>query len=272
MQVFICWSGKASHNVAEALKTFLEDTIQEVKPFLSSDSIQKGGRWLAEVSGQLSQSNFGVLCLTKENLESRWLLFEAGALSKDSTEGRVSALLVGVEASAVESPLSQFQHTGIERAEVLKLLQSINKLVPEATRRSETQLNRSFDKSWPDLEKQLLEAANLKSHIPAVPARDNDSILKEVLELVRSLVRDADAARLASIAFSNSPPNWAAIRDAAIKETLVNSLRAVPGGGSIFVRPNTGALSLLDMPDTVLASGATSAQPPKVKVPAPIKT
>ena len=194
MQVFICWSGTASHNVAKALMTFLEDTIQEVKPFLSSESIQKGGHWLNEISGQLSASNFGVLCLTKENLNSRWLLFEAGALSKDAAEGRVSALLIGVESSAVESPLSQFQNTRTDRNEVFKLLQSINSKLPESNRRSETKLARAFDKFWPDLEKALTEAASLKA-VAAAPARDGDSIMKEVLELLRGLTRDFEAAK-----------------------------------------------------------------------------
>jgi TIR domain len=195
MQVFICWSGKASHKIAEALKTFLEDTIQDVKPFLSSESIQKGGRWLAEISGRLSECNFGILCLTKDNLDSRWLLFEAGALSKNSTDGRVSALLTGIQASDVESPLSQFQHTGADSTDVFKLLQTINTLLPEANRRTESQLKRSFEKSWPDFEKELDAAAKMKGPSPAAPARDPDSIMNETLELVRGLVRDAEAAK-----------------------------------------------------------------------------
>jgi hypothetical protein len=193
MQVFICWSGKASNNIAEALKTFLEDTIQGVKPFLSSESIQKGGRWLAEVSGQLAQCKFGILCLTKENLNSRWMLFEAGALSKDHVESRVTALLAGIDASDVEAPLSQFQHTGMDRTDILKLLTTINSLVPEPSRRTEAQLMRAFDKSWPDLERELDKAAKLKS--PTAAVRDTHSILKEVLELVRGLARDAESAK-----------------------------------------------------------------------------
>ncbi len=232
MQVFICWSGKASHNIAEALKTFLEDTIQEVKPFLSSESIQKGGRWLAEISGQLSQCNFGILCLTKENLNSRWMLFEAGALSKDHVEGRVTALLTGIEASDVEAPLSQFMHTGTDRADILKLLMTINSLVPEPSRRTEAQLTRAFEKSWPDLERELDKAAKLKS--PSLPVRDTDSILKEVLELVRGLVRDAEMAKPLGTLFDYANPN------------ATNS----SGGSSVFRTSASPAASLLDSVST----------------------
>jgi hypothetical protein len=68
MQVFLCWSGPVSHAIAEALHTFLGDTIQELKPFLSSENIRKGDRWRVEISQQLADCNFGILCLTKDNL------------------------------------------------------------------------------------------------------------------------------------------------------------------------------------------------------------
>lgn len=246
MQVFICWSGKASHNIAEALKTFLEDTIQGVKPFLSSESIQKGGRWLVEVSGQLSQCNFGILCLTKENLASRWMLFEAGALSKDHAEGRVTALLTGIEASDVEAPLSQFQHTGTDRADILKLLTTINSLVPEPSRRTEAQLLRAFEKSWPDLERELNNAAKLKS--PTPPVRDTDSILKEVLELVRGLARDAEMAKPLGTLFSHL---------SHLDDTNATNYS---GGGTIF-NTRTPAVSLLDS-----AAGSAAGSTPETSV------
>jgi hypothetical protein len=244
MHVFICWSGKASNNIAEALKTFLEDTIQGVKPFLSSESIQKGGRWLAEVGGQLSQCNFGILCLTRENLNSRWMLFEAGALSKDHVEGRVTALLTGIEASDVEAPLSQFQHTGMDRTDILKLLTTINSLVPETSRRTDAQLMRAFDKSWPDLERELDKAAKLKA--PTAPVRDTESILKEVLELVRGLARDAESAKSLETMFAHIDPSATNYSGGSIFETgapavsLLDS--AAPGGLST---PETAVATLL---------------------------
>jgi hypothetical protein len=253
MQVFICWSGKASSNIAEALKTFLEDTIQGVKPFLSSESIQKGGRWLAEIGGQLSQCNFGILCLTKENLESRWMLFEAGALSKDHAEGRVTALLTGIEASDVEAPLSQFMHTRTDRADILKLLTTINSLVPEPSRRTEAQLMRAFEKSWPDLEQELDKAAKLKS--PTTPVRDTDSILKEVLELVRGLARDAEMAKPLGTLISHL--------------SHLDDTNATNYSGGSFVRGPVGAMAALEAAESA-ASAALSGARALGKAPAPI--
>ncbi len=44
MQVFLCWSGAASHPIAHALHGSPGDVIQDLKPFLSSESIRKGRR------------------------------------------------------------------------------------------------------------------------------------------------------------------------------------------------------------------------------------
>jgi hypothetical protein len=100
MQIFLCWSGKASLAIAQAMHTFLGDTIQELKPFLSSEDIRKGGRWNNEIGLRLAECNFGILCMTKENLDARWILFEAGALSKLPTS-HVTAILAGIQSTDV---------------------------------------------------------------------------------------------------------------------------------------------------------------------------
>jgi hypothetical protein len=49
---------------------------------MSAADIDKGAKWSTEISRELEQANFAVSCLTPENLNEPWLLFEAGALSK----------------------------------------------------------------------------------------------------------------------------------------------------------------------------------------------
>jgi hypothetical protein len=71
--------------------------------------MDKGARSLEEIAAAL-ETQFGVICLTRDNLHEPWVLFEAGALSK--TRGaRVWTLLLDLAPADVEPPLSQFLST-----------------------------------------------------------------------------------------------------------------------------------------------------------------
>jgi len=73
-------------------------------------------RWSIELSKELEAASFGILCLTPDNLNSAWLLFEAGALTKHA-EGRACCLLFGgLRPADVSGPLSQFRIALLIRA------------------------------------------------------------------------------------------------------------------------------------------------------------
>lgn len=195
MQIFLCWSGKVSHAIAQAMHTFLGDTIQELKPFLSSEDIRKGGRWSNEIGIQLADCNFGILCMTKDNLDARWILFEAGALSK-LPNSHVTALLAGIQSTDITPPLSQFQHTGISRAEILKLLEDINGLLPEEKRLDSARLIRVFDSNWPAVNDSLTASLKLsEGDAPAVQRRSTENMVEELLDLVREMKRESEVNR-----------------------------------------------------------------------------
>jgi hypothetical protein len=110
MKIFVSWSGKPSLAVATALKEWLPYIFNGIDLFVSSEDIRKGKRWPAEVSKELGATNFGIVCLTPDNLDAPWLLFEAGALSKSVAEASVFTLLTGgLRIGNIEGPLSHFQ-------------------------------------------------------------------------------------------------------------------------------------------------------------------
>ena len=94
MKVFISWSGDLSHKVAIVIRDWLPAILQYVEPYVSSEDIDKGVRWSSDISKELDNSKFGILCVTKENFEAPWLNFEAGALGKSFETGRVSPFLL----------------------------------------------------------------------------------------------------------------------------------------------------------------------------------
>ncbi|MBW2741606.1 MAG: toll/interleukin-1 receptor domain-containing protein [Deltaproteobacteria bacterium] len=91
MKIFISWSGELSHKIATILKEWLQDVIQSVDAYVSSKDIDKGSRWVTNIAGELENTDFGIVCLTSDNLEAPWILFESGALSKSIERSAISA-------------------------------------------------------------------------------------------------------------------------------------------------------------------------------------
>ena len=184
MEVFISWSGARSRHIAESFKSWLCLVIQSVEPWISPD-IDKGARWNDALTERLEKSSFGIICLTKDNLNAPYILFEAGALSKKRSD-RVGTFLYDIENSDIIQPLAQFQYTKNEKTDIFKLLESINKAVQESGDKalSDTILKKSFDQSWSQLEGDLNQTPGLASTKP-FPSRTTTDLLQEILEIVR---------------------------------------------------------------------------------------
>lgn len=195
MKVFLSWSGLLSHRVALVLRDWLPSVVQAVRPYVSSEDIDKGTRWSTDIAQELEESTFGIICITQENVDAPWINFEAGALSKTIDKSYVSPFLFGIKRSEIQGPLLQFQSTVYEKPDVKKLLNSINDRLPEADRLTEMQLQKSFDVWWPELEKQLnalpkqTRSGQNKKEQSAGSEERASKILEEILELARNQQR-----------------------------------------------------------------------------------
>jgi TIR domain len=183
MKVFISWSGSQSHQVAIALRDWLPSVLQIVEPYVSSEDIDKGARWSTDISKELEDSSFGIICVTPENIEAPWVNFEAGALSKSLDRSRVAPFLFAVDRTAVQGPLLQFQSTLIEEGDVKKLLQSINRACEDHAL-DDGRLGEIFEVWWPHL-KTRLDDLQKKSPKTKTPNRPSEDVLAEILELAR---------------------------------------------------------------------------------------
>jgi len=126
MKVFISWSGERSRALAEVLSQWLPAVIQAVKPYYSPDDIAKGSRWSTEIAEELEKSRVGLICVTRENLDAPWIMFEAGALSKLG-KSRVCPILFGVDPTDIQGPLVQFQAAKFEKEDLQRVVRMINK-------------------------------------------------------------------------------------------------------------------------------------------------
>ena len=203
MKLFISWSGPLSAQIAQQLRAWIPVILPAVSPFVSAEDIDKGTRWSGEISRELSECNFGLVCLTRDNLQSQWLAFEAGALSKHLT-GKVASILFGLQQSEVQYPIAMFQNVRFNQGEMRQLITSLNNATEPSSKREEAHLDQLFGAFWPDLEKSvklmLDNAATADGRVPPPP--DTNAMVTELLSIARaqasSVFSERHTARLES--------------------------------------------------------------------------
>jgi len=197
MQVFISWSGDRSRAVAELLDDWFQCVLQAVRPWMSSKDIDRGSLWFSEITDQLKDTKIGVVCLTKDNLNKPWILFESGALAKGLSSSRVCTFLIDLETTDVSNPLAQFNHTLPSKDGLYELVRTLNSSLGEHSLREKV-LEQVFDTYWPQFESGFAKALEDNPSGEHVAPRSEENILTEVLRTVRTLDR-----RVRSIERSN---------------------------------------------------------------------
>lgn len=196
MKVFISWSGTLSCQLGSALRDWLPSVLQLVRPYFTPDDVDKGSRWASHIAKELEDSSLGIFCVTADNQNSQWMMFEAGAISKRLAASHVCPLLFGLTASDLKGPLTQFQATPFEHSEMKKLMVTINSLLGDHALGSQV-LDNVFEKWWPDLDSRV-KGILAEDAISGTPNHRSDrDILSEVLELTRHLTRTAKETSVA---------------------------------------------------------------------------
>ena len=195
MRIFISWSGARSQALAQALHEWLPLVLHFVQPWLSQSDIAAGERWGTEVAKELEGSNFGIICVTRENVNAPWILFEAGALAKLMQEGRVIPLLLDIEFKDISGPLAQFQAKKVEKSGLNDVVASINRIANPPV--PDERAVRLFESLWSEFEKKV--GAIPKPTAPTKPNRPQHEVLEELVASVRGLdvrLRDDDDVRV----------------------------------------------------------------------------
>src|SRR5215472_11538137 len=183
MKIFLSWSGERSQSLAQELREWLPMVLHYVEPWLSKSDIGAGDRWALEIAKELEATKFGVICITRENIASSWILFEAGALTKSMQEGHVVPLLLDIEFKDIAGPLSQFQAKKVDKAGVYDLVKSINRIAdPKLT---DARLDKQFEALWAELEAKVIDIAS--SEATEKHDRPQTEVLEELVTSVRGL-------------------------------------------------------------------------------------
>jgi len=186
MNVFISWSGQTSKEIAEIFRQWIPSVIQMAKPYFSPDDISKGVRWNSEISQELNKSKIGIICLTKDNLNSPWIMFEAGALSKNIENTKVCPILFDIEPTDIQGPLIQFQAAKFNKEEIKKVMKMINLELGDISMKSNV-FEKVFEMWWPNLEEDIDKTLIRSSAFSDNISRSEKDMLKEILTLARNI-------------------------------------------------------------------------------------
>lgn len=163
--------------MANALKDWIPLIVQHAEPFVSDKDISAGDRWAQAIAGELESSNFGILCITPENISSEWIMFEAGALSKAMQDAKVIPLLFGLELSDLSGPLQQFQALKVDEQGMLDALKAINAASDNKT--GDATIEQLVPALWSQLQEKL----------DAIPARaETEKHMRPQTEIMEDLV------------------------------------------------------------------------------------
>jgi hypothetical protein len=183
MKLFISWSGERSKALAEALRDWIPLVLHYARPWLSEYDIEAGVRWGDAVAAELEATNFGIICVTRDNVSAPWVLFEAGALAKSLQGSKVIPLLLDLDLSDLIGPLGQFQAKKVDKDGIEEVIRSINQSVADPVPPERTA--QLFEALWPKLEEQIDEIPEDESDFG--PTRSQQEVLEELVGSVRAL-------------------------------------------------------------------------------------
>ncbi len=170
---------------------------------MSDTDIHAGQHWTTEVTAALQDAVFGILCITKEGADSKWLHYEAGVLAR-SGAAVVPLLIDMVPADLSGDPFGLFQAKQLNRQGCHDLVVALNAKHGNPLERSP--LDRLFDRGWPTLAEALRipREIGLEATIPLVPT---DALRRAVTRAtadmsLRRVARDAGVTPMGLQSFS----------------------------------------------------------------------
>lgn len=165
MEVFLSWSGPKSRQLAQVFRSWLPKVIQSIRPFFSNDDIGKGLKWQDKISEKLEKCNVGIFLITSDNINSPWLIFEAGAMS---ARKKVCTIFFDHHFSKISGPLAQFQGSNFNHDDILKILLAINESL-DSEKINENLLIETFERRWPELDTDVQCILECKEPWPISP-------------------------------------------------------------------------------------------------------
>ena len=164
MDVFLSWSGSRSKRIAATLMDFLPAVHPDLQPWMS-EATMAAHDWRNTIGANLNRASVGVICITPENAEASWLMYEAGVLHGIGAE--VCPLLYGLLPEAGPEPLRNLQAKTLDKDGIWGVVKLLNSKLSAPL--PAKHLDLSFNDAWKVFEGKLDDF--LKTRIAGVHLR-----------------------------------------------------------------------------------------------------
>lgn len=171
--------------MADYLSLWIKCVLQASQPWISTRHIDRGAVWFSEINDQLQEVSVGVVCLTKENKNKPWILFECGALAKGLSTNKVCTFLIDLECQDITDPLAQFNHTYPDEQGMRDLVKTLNAAMGDRAL-DDSVLNTVFETYWPQFESSFSRILHDNPPDEEVPPLTERDLLSEILAITRS--------------------------------------------------------------------------------------
>lgn len=193
MKIFLSWSGDISKEIAHILEYSFTNIIQSLEIFCSDKDIAKGEFWPERLLNELNECDYGIICLTSENINSRWLNFEAGMMCRKFNKD-ISVINFNIDEDEIKQPLSFFQATKLEKDDIYKLISKINEMLEKPLK--DDKLRDAFEKEWEGIKgreddnsmKTQIESINTSFYVKSEEKLEN--IDSESIEEIKKLLKE----------------------------------------------------------------------------------
>lgn len=124
-KIFISWSGDLTKEIANNFFNLLNNVFSNMcSRIFFSRNIEYGKYWYDRINNNLEKASYGVVFLSKNNLNSPWLNYELGGLSVGNTEN-LTFFRVNQNVDTSHSPVNARQECPFTNRDINTLLQNI---------------------------------------------------------------------------------------------------------------------------------------------------
>ena len=196
MDVFLSWSTERSQKLAKIFNEWITNVLPTVKTYISTEQIGPGDRWSDSIGKGLETNFMGIFFMVEENVDSPWLNFEAGAISKNIEGSKVIPLLHDMKPEQINGPIAQFQAKLInQEPDIFSIVKQINTGINDERKINNEILKKLFDKWYPDFVEEYTKFCNDNPGPIETEDKKSSNLLDsedqigEILNIVRSLRR-----------------------------------------------------------------------------------